>query len=56
MAALLAVQIIAMLMPQATGDGAQFKFAMNAMAVYLVLTALAWLIDRQPVRKGSRRR
>lgn len=42
-AALLALQIIAMVMPQ---NPDTFQFGMNALIVYLVVTALAWVLDR----------
>jgi len=42
-AILVAVQIIAMLTPHATSATA---FGANALAVYLALTAIAWLVDR----------
>lgn len=53
---LVALQIAAMVLPKATGSDAPFHFAVNALVAYLVVTALAWLIDRQPAKKGSRRR
>lgn len=42
--ALIGLQILVMFLPQ---DGADtFKLGMNALAVYLVVTAVAWAIDR----------
>ncbi|MGE5502098.1 MAG: metal-dependent hydrolase [Ignavibacteriales bacterium] len=54
-AALVGLQVAVMFMPAAT-QGGTFQFGLNALVVYLVVTAVAWLIDRQPVKKGSRRR
>ena len=54
-AALIALQIAVMLVPAAT-QGGTFQFGLNALVVYLVAMGIAWLIDRQPVKKGSRRR
>jgi membrane-bound metal-dependent hydrolase YbcI (DUF457 family) len=58
-AALVALQIVVMFLP---AQESSFSLGMNALIVYLVLTAIAWVIDRGPVavaakkRGGTRRR
>lgn len=50
--ALVALQVGAMLSPP---EGDAYQFGLSALLVYLVVTAFAWFLDRQP-RKASRRR
>jgi len=52
--ALVALQIAVMFM-QPGGSGT-FQLGLNALAVYLVVTAVAVGVDRVPAKKGSRRR
>jgi hypothetical protein len=48
MAVLTGVQMIASYMSQAGGGGDPAGFGLQALIVYLAVTAIAWLVDRNP--------
>lgn len=51
--ALVALQVAVMFMPP---ENDAYQMGLSALLVYLIVTAVAWVVDRGPAKKGSRRR
>lgn len=50
---LVALQVAVMFAP---AEGDTYQLGLSALLVYLIVTGVAWVIDRQPAKRASRRR